>query len=121
MYNKHFAVFVIILGFSNIGIVWSIGGGISEGVLIFHLLWNLDFTKIKIINIILNSIAASTKILDEYEVILESDSPVVLGANITIRAHLYTNGKLEKGQFQVSWKDNAIPRHSLDVSDWNVV
>jgi hypothetical protein len=52
-----------------------------------------------------------------YFVTLSDNGPVVLGANITFKAELFTSyGAAPSGTFRFRWTDNAIPRHFSEVS-----
>lgn len=62
-----------------------------------------------------------------YFVTLSDNGPVVLGANITFKAELFTSyGAAPSGTFRFRWTDNAIPRHFSEsegpetIAFWNV-
>jgi hypothetical protein len=58
---------------------------------------------------------------DSYFVTLSDNGPVVLGANITFKAELFTSyGTPPSGTFRFSWKDDAIPRHVGEVSCYSL-
>ena len=52
-----------------------------------------------------------------YFVTLSDNGPVVLGANITFKAELFSDyGTSPSGNFRFRWKDNGIPQHTSEVS-----
>jgi len=54
---------------------------------------------------------------ESYFVTLSDNGPVVLGANITFKAELFTSyGAPPSGTFRFRWRDNAIPYHYSEVS-----
>lgn len=54
---------------------------------------------------------------ESYFVTLSDNGPVVLGANITFKAELFTSyGTSPSGTFRFRWRDNAIPPHFSEVS-----
>ncbi|PNF42397.1 hypothetical protein B7P43_G02554 [Cryptotermes secundus] len=64
---------------------------------------------------------------ESYFVTLSDNGPVVLGANITFKAELFTSyGTSPSGTFRFRWRDNAIPAHFSEsegpeiVAFWNV-
>ncbi|GFG31677.1 hypothetical protein Cfor_04834 [Coptotermes formosanus] len=64
---------------------------------------------------------------ESYFVTLSDNGPVVLGANVTFKAELFTPyGTPPSGTFRFRWRDNAIPAHFSEsegpetVAFWNV-
>jgi hypothetical protein len=54
---------------------------------------------------------------DSFFVTLSDNGPVVLGANITFKAELFTSyGTPPSGTFRFRWRDNALPPHFSEVS-----
>jgi hypothetical protein len=54
---------------------------------------------------------------ESYFVTLSDNGPVVLGANVTFKAELFTSyGTPPSGTFRFRWRDNAIPPHFSEVS-----
>ncbi|KAK9508682.1 hypothetical protein O3M35_006181 [Rhynocoris fuscipes] len=65
-------------------------------------------------------------IVEGYEVTIEQDGPVVLGAVISFKAQLYEGSQKVSGKYTFFWQDNAIPRHEYKVEEltgtsvWNI-
>lgn len=54
-----------------------------------------------------------------YYVLLSNDGPVVLGANITFRAEVFTSGHIHpEGLFRFTWTDNGFPKHNYMVCSY---
>jgi hypothetical protein len=59
---------------------------------------------------------------ESYFVTLSDNGPVVLGANVTFKAELFTPyGTPPSGTFRFRWRDNAIPAHFSEVSCRSVI
>ncbi|XP_059612516.1 uncharacterized protein LOC132258962 isoform X2 [Phlebotomus argentipes] len=67
---------------------------------------NYFFTLFTLISLIV-----VCKAYRNYEIKISSNTPAVLGSEVTFQADLYTDGKLVKDDYKVYWMDNAIPSH----------